>query len=129
MKIKKAVLAMVCVVSVMASMIPVSAAERAKHICVWVEVSRERISAISEGGGTHKATFEITEICQDRCGSGYRTRKVTEDESHIWDSGTDRGHKGNEMHGFDIKCGECGWTQYIEIVCEYNKTGRHNTPW
>lgn len=116
---KRVVLALVCAMAMMASMISVSAAgtaaRRANHVHVYVPEGSGTLigKPVSQGSDYHKASYRVKMICQTKdCNSYYHT---TEDrlESHSWSDADDLGHKGEEEHAFRLKCGECGGTKEV----------------
>lgn len=129
-KSKRVILALVCAVTMMASMVPASAAKRIGHVHVWTGSSREnqRVTGISEDG--HTLSFDLVETCQDyeTCHGVKITPKSGVYESHSWSGADDLGHCGKEEHAFRLRCGVCSGGKDVRILCEYNSTGRHNTP-
>lgn len=134
-KSKRVVLALVCAVATMASMIPVNAAgntiRRANHVHVYVpEGSGSMIGKpVGQDSDYHKASYRVKMKCQTTgCNESYT---IVEDriESHSWSDADDLGHKGKDEHAFRLTCGECSGSKEVRILCEYNSTGWHNTPW
>lgn len=135
MKIKKAILAMVCAVSMMASMIPVSAEEvaigRANHVHVWGDKQEIDEPYISISDTQHEKRHKTVKRCQDyaTCRGELVLDSWSDVGSHRWLNAYDRGHKGESEHAFQLECSICHGGPEIRILCEYNQTGRHNTPW
>lgn len=132
---KRVVLALVCAVAMMASMISVSAAgnaaRRAGHVHVYVPEGSGTLigKPVSQDSDYHMASYRVKMKCQTTgCNESYTT---TENrlESHSWSDAVDLGHMGKEEHAFRLKCGECEGNKEVRILCEYNSTGWHNTPW
>ncbi len=132
MKMKRIVVALVCAASVLASVVPVSAKERAGHVCVWGSEQTEATSGYWYANDTyHKQSYRVVKYCQDypTCGKVNVIRTGENQGTHSWSDAYDQGHRGEDEHAFKLKCGTCGGGPEIRIICNYNTTGRHNTPW
>lgn len=121
-----------CMASVVASVVPVSATERANHVHVWGPTVTETTSGFYYVDDTcHKQDYQLVQYCQDSktCGGKKVISKGQNSGGHSWSSADDLGHRGLDQHAFRLRCGVCSGSKDVSIICNYNATGRHNTPW
>ena len=135
MKIKKTMLSLVCAVAVLASVIPVSAEERiisrANRVHAWGEEQEIIEPYVSISDTQHEKRYKKVRRCQDyaTCRGEKVLSSSSDIGSHRWQNAYDRGHVGEEEHAFQLECSICHGGPEVRILCEYKRTGRHNTPW
>ena len=131
MKLKSIIVALVCTASVVISTVSVNAEERANHVHVWNPAQTEASGFYYADETYHKQTYSTVKYCQDykTCGGKQIIKTWEEKGTHSWSDADDLGHQGEDHHAFKLKCGTCGGGPTVYIICNYNSTGRHNTPW
>ena len=131
MKAKRFIAALVCTASVVVGTVSVNAAERANHVHVLGPEQIESVIYSYEDATHHRPTYCKVQYCLDynKCGWKKDTVEVGEKEPHSWSQAYDSGHQGEEYHAYRLECGGCGCSTTVYIICNYNWTGRHNTPW
>lgn len=100
------------------------------HVCVWKPQQEESDGYFYVDTTYHRQNYRIVQYCQDStCGAKRVIKSDYRQGTHSWSDAYDQGHRGEDEHAFRLKCGTCGGGPEIRIICNYNTTGRHNTPW
>lgn len=128
---RKIVLAVMCALSMMMHTFTVSAAEgtAAQHSHVEGVIKIEYLEWYThKDGSSHWRDCRITYGCQDEdCKAVTKVEMTKVTESHSWEWFDDLGCQG--AHRYRLKCGKCGGTTEISIICDGNISGKHITPW